>query len=104
MSVSVNGSGIATVSARMFTPDIYFTELWVDDSYVTYVNKETNIAALTFDMKKYPVGFHTVKLFLGSDVYDQIEDDGYFMFYGLAAEEYSDIEFHTDGSSRRIII
>lgn len=81
MSVSVNGSGIATVSARMFTPDIYFTELWVDDSYVTYVNKETNIAALTFDMKKYPVGFHTVKLFLGSDVYDQIEDDGYFMFY-----------------------
>ena len=81
MSVSVNNSGIATLSATMVTPDVYFTEVWVDDSWVTDVNRETNIAAVTFDMKRFPVGFHTVKLFLGSDVYEKIEDEGWFMFY-----------------------
>ena len=77
MTAKVNSKGIATLTAHVDIQDVFFTDLYVDDDYVTDVYGETNVV-VTIDMKKFPVGYHTLKLFLGSDVYDDV--DGLYMF------------------------
>jgi len=82
IKVKVNSKGIATLTAYVDMQDVYFTDLYVDDEYVTNVNvnRKTNVEK-KIDMKKFPVGYHTVKLFLGSDV-EEMEEvvDGLYLF------------------------
>lgn len=81
IKVVVNSNGIATVSAHIDVKGICFTDLYVDGWHEKDVYEETDIKGLTIDMKDYPVGYHTVELFLGRDTNEEAdknenEDEG----------------------------
>ena len=75
IEATVNSSGIATVSAHIDVEGIYFTDLCVDGLREYDVFGETEIKGLTIDMKDYPVGYHTVELFLGRDEIENESED-----------------------------
>ena len=75
IKVTVNSKDIATVSAHINVEGIYFTELCVDGWWEKDVPGETDIEGLTIDMKDYPVGYHTVELFLGRDAKETVNED-----------------------------
>ncbi len=72
IKVKVNSKGIATLTAYVDMQDVYFTDLYVDDRYVTNVYRQTEVKE-KFDMKEFLVGYHTVRLELGSDVKEMEE-------------------------------
>ena len=92
--VVVNSSGVATVKARVWLKntdsdeEVYFYELDVDDYYEAYVYGESNIE-VTVDMKDYPVGYHTMYLYI--DYYDaDYNYTGYCIYYsGVKTGIYS---------------
>lgn len=81
MTVLVDSDGIASVYAHMGISGVYFSDLEVDDTYEANVSGDTDIDGLTIDMKYYPVGYHTVKLYLEGQDSKGNDYAGLYMYY-----------------------
>jgi len=78
MLVEVDAEGVATLYALLENEEVSFTRLYVDNEevYSVDVYGDTYVDGATFDMKNYPVGYHTVSLDLTGGGYD-----GYCIYY-----------------------
>lgn len=81
MLVTMDNSGIATVYAYVDIKGVSFSELAVDGYWEADFDEDTEIDGIPIDMKYYPVGYHTVELYLTGEDSEGNDYDGLYVYY-----------------------
>ena len=92
ISISNDATGIRTVSAHMGIDGVTFTQLRVDGVLIDTIDIEgkTDFSGETLNLRSFPVGYHTVEVYLqGKDSQGQSYDNIYMYFDHVARGIYA---------------